>query len=163
VEPAIVEARLEDAGEILTLQRAAFVVEAQEAGDPCIPALLETLEEVRAAIAAPDVLLIAVRDRGRLIGTDRVRLHRRTATIGRLAVAPDRQGRGLGTAMLRHLEDAVRQRVDTLAIFTGSTSLANLRLYRREGYREVRRELRDGPWDTVHLEKAAEIRGGSAG
>lgn len=148
-------ARLEDAGEILTLQRAAFVVEAQQAGDPWIPALLEGLDEVRTVIASPEVLVIAVRDGERLIGTGRVGVHGRRAAIGRLAVAPDRQGRGLGTAMLHHLEDAVRARVDTLAVFTGSTSAANLRLYRREGYREVRRDLHLGPWDTVHLEKPA--------
>lgn len=152
---AIVEAGPEDAGEILTLQRAAFLAEAQQAMDPCIPALTETLEEVRSVIDVPDVLVIAVRDRGRLIGTGRVAVSGRRATIGRLAVAPDRQGRGLGTAMLRHLEHAVRPRVDTLAIFTGSTSVDNLRLYRREGYREVRRLLHPGPWDTVHLEKPA--------
>lgn len=39
-----------DAGELLTLQRAAFVTEAQVYGDPRLPALTETLDELRAAL-----------------------------------------------------------------------------------------------------------------
>ena len=39
---------LDDAGELLTLRRAAFVTEAQQYGDPHIPPLTQTLEELQA-------------------------------------------------------------------------------------------------------------------
>ena len=41
-----------DAGEVLTLQRAAFVTEAQAHGDPALPPLTQTLAELRAATAS---------------------------------------------------------------------------------------------------------------
>ncbi|MER6582469.1 hypothetical protein ABT267_42790, partial [Nonomuraea sp. NPDC001023] len=45
-----------DAGEILTLQRAAYVSEAQLYGDPYIPPLVESLEQVRKAVETGVVL-----------------------------------------------------------------------------------------------------------
>ena len=39
-----------DAGEVLTLQRAAYVTEARAHGDLDLPPLLETLAETRAAL-----------------------------------------------------------------------------------------------------------------
>jgi hypothetical protein len=39
---------VDDAGELLTLRRAAFVTEAQQYGDPHIPPLTQTLEELEA-------------------------------------------------------------------------------------------------------------------
>ncbi|WP_448614769.1 hypothetical protein [Modestobacter sp. URMC 112] len=39
-----------DAGELLTLQRAAFVTEAQVYDDPRLPALVETPDELRSAL-----------------------------------------------------------------------------------------------------------------
>ena len=46
-----------DAGEVLTLQRAAFAVEAQRYRDPFLPPLVEPLESVLAAVVAGDVLV----------------------------------------------------------------------------------------------------------
>jgi hypothetical protein len=54
----IIALGVQDAGELLTLQRAAYVVEAQAHDDPRLPPLTETLAEVRAEIerhAGPQV------------------------------------------------------------------------------------------------------------
>ena len=48
----------EDAGELLTLRRAAFVTEAQVYGDPNIPPLTQTLEELRADLAAEGIVTL---------------------------------------------------------------------------------------------------------
>ncbi|MFC4532914.1 GNAT family N-acetyltransferase [Sphaerisporangium dianthi] len=134
----IERARPEDAGEILTLQRAAYVVEAQLYGDPFIAPLVESLEGVRAAIDSATVLKAV--DGGRIVGAVRGRLGDRAGLIGRLVVAPDRQGLGLGTALMRAIEDEMSSQVKAFDLFTGHLSEGNLRLYRRLGYRETRRE-----------------------
>lgn len=43
------------AGELLTLQRAAYVTEAQAHDDPCLPPLVETLDDLRSVLADPTV------------------------------------------------------------------------------------------------------------
>ena len=120
-----------DAGEILTLQRAAYVGEAM-LYDQFLPPLHETLDEVRAALASDDVAVLGIRDAGRLIGTARIKAN---GEIGRIAVAPDRQHEGLGSTLLREAID----RGGTW-LFTGDRSEGNLRLYRKHGFVETHRE-----------------------
>ncbi|GGL10405.1 GCN5 family acetyltransferase [Sphaerisporangium melleum] len=142
----------DDAGEILTLQRAAYVTEAQLYGDPFIAPLVESLDAVREATKSATVLK-AVED-GRIVGSVRCRRTDRTGLVGRLAVAPDRWGRGLGTALLTAVEGELDGLVDALDLFTGHLSEGNLRLYRRLGYRETRRERLHEHLTMVHLRKA---------
>lgn len=141
-----------DAGEILTVQRAAYVSEAQLYDDPRLPPLTETLAEVSAALAGDTVVLVA-RVGPRLAGVVRARLDGATARIGRLAVAPDLQGRGIGGRLLATVEARLVGRADRLELFTGAHSTANLRLYGRHGYRvSGHRRLDTGPGLT-YLEK----------
>jgi GNAT superfamily N-acetyltransferase len=123
-----------DAGEILTLQRAAYVGEAM-LYDQFLPPLFETLEEIRTVLDS-DTTVIGIRDGARLIGTARVKPD---GEIGRLAVAPDRQHEGLGTRLLL----ATIERGGTW-LFTGDRSESNLRLYRRHGFVETHREPAPG-------------------
>ncbi|MFI9590947.1 GNAT family N-acetyltransferase [Nonomuraea sp. NPDC052265] len=139
-----------DAGEILTLQRAAYVSEAQLYGDPYIPPLVESLEQVRKAVEAA-VVLKAV-DAGRIVGAVRGQLSGTTCLIGRLVVAPDRQGQGLGTALLEALHEQVPE-AEAFDLFTGHLSDGNLRLYRRLGYRETSRERMDDHLTLIHLRR----------
>jgi ribosomal protein S18 acetylase RimI-like enzyme len=132
IEPA----RPADAGEILTVQRAAYLAEAQRYGDPHLPPLTETLDEVRAAIAGDDAVLVA-RDGHRLIGSVRARVADRAGRIGRLAVAPDLHGRGVGRLLLASVEAALAGRVTRFELFTGALSDGNLRLYRAAGYTDL--------------------------
>ncbi len=141
------------AGEALTLQRAAYVTEAQQYDDPHIPPLLETLEALRAGLADPAVVGLGLREGTRLVGAVRCRVEEGVGAIGRLVVAPDRQRTGLGGLLLEAVEQAVRGRVSRLAIFTGERSAGNRRLYAGHGYVEVRRESPPGGITMVHLEK----------
>ncbi|MFD5865293.1 GNAT family N-acetyltransferase [Agromyces sp. NPDC127015] len=137
------------AGELLTLQRAAYVSEAQLYLDAFLPALTQTLDEVRRELRHP--ALGVTLDR-RLVAAVRWTVEGPTAHIGRLVVAPDQQGRGLGTTLLRAAEAA--SGAESFELFTGHLSAANIRLYEREGYREFRRQaLRPGV-ELVHLRKA---------
>lgn len=150
--PGVVRLTVADAGEVLTLQRAAYVPEAQNYGDPALPPLVETLDEVRAALRSPDVVALGVREGGRLLAAVRLRVDDGVAHLGRLAVVPDRQGEGIGSTLLRACEAAVPAAVSEIRLFTGSRSEPTIRLYERFGY------VRGGESDmvthaVVHLAK----------
>jgi ribosomal protein S18 acetylase RimI-like enzyme len=149
---------IDDAGEVLTLQRAAYVPEARAHADLDLPPLLQTLDELLAELGDPSVQAWGRRDAGmRLVAAVRVRLTgapgHRAADIGRLTVAPDRQGRGLGTSLLEAVEQQLPGDVGTLRLFTGENSEANLRLYARLGYVETGRQRAPAGYHLVHLSK----------
>ncbi|SDL12313.1 Ribosomal protein S18 acetylase RimI [Nonomuraea maritima] len=137
-----------DAGEILTLQRAAYVSEAQLYGDPFVPPLVESLEQIRKVVE--DAVVLKALDGARIVGAVRGRVSGTTCRVGRLVVAPDRQGQGVGTALLTALHEQLPE-ATAFDLFTGHLSGGNLRLYRRLGYRETRRERMDDHLTLVHL------------
>ena len=126
-----------DAGELLTLQRACWMQEALANERFDIPALHETLEEVRAWLGEWQVWVARVE--GRLVAAVRARCDPAPPTwdIGRLMIAPDLQGRGLGRALLEFAEAAAPAEVTAYQLFTGGGSAANLRRYKKAGYRPV--------------------------
>ncbi len=140
------------AGEVLTLQRAAYVDEARRYQDPQLPPLTQTLDEVRAELARDDVIGLGVWDGERLVAAARLRIDGPVAHLGRLVVAPDRQGEGIGSALLIACERVLPSSVSEIRLFTGSRSEPTLRLYERYGY--VRRySTPEGTHDLVHLAK----------
>jgi tRNA (guanine37-N1)-methyltransferase len=141
-----------DAGELFTLQRACWVQEQQDNPGVEIPALHETLEDLRGWIAR-DTVLVA-RSAGRLVGAVRADLHERTWEIGRLMVAPDLQGRGLGRVLLQRVEAAAPPEATAYALVTGAGSLRNQKLYKKAGYR-LRGEVEPG---VVRLTKTVSKR-----
>ena len=144
--------RPEDAGEVLTLQRAAFVQEALIYGTPELPPLTQGIDELRAELE--DNLGRVALDATRMVGAVRARLDGPLLLIGRLVIAPDRQGEGIGSTLLAAVERAGRDAGATAAeLFTGSLSAANLRLYEREGYAESERVPGDDGIEQVFLRK----------
>ncbi|GAA1925516.1 GNAT family N-acetyltransferase [Microbacterium aoyamense] len=141
-----------DAGEVLTVQRAAFVQEAQLYDDARIAPLVQTLDELRAELA-DNLGVVAVRG-DRIVGAARAIVSGSTLLIGRIAVAPDEQGEGAGGALLEALERRGRDAGCAEAeLFTGSLSTANLELYRSAGYVESERVDQDDGTAQVFLRK----------
>ena len=138
------------AGELLTLQRAAYVTEAQLYDDIRLPALVQTLDDLVDELAV-STCAAAVAG-ARLVGAVRTRERDGVLHVGRLVVAPDLQGQGIGTRLLLAAEQATKLAQATL--FTGARSAANLRLYRRHGYVESAREQVRPGLELVHLVKA---------
>ena len=149
--PVIGRLSVADAGEVLTLQRAAYVSEAQIYGDPALPPLVQTLPELVAELS--DCLGHKALRGSRLVGAVRSVMDGETLHIGRLTVAPDLQGSGLGTALLAAAEADAGPEVTSAALFTGHLSAGNLRLYERNGYVEERREELKPGLTLVHLRK----------
>lgn len=135
-EPEITIALLntDTAGELLTLRRAAFVTEAQIYGDPNIPPLTQTIDELIADVDRDDVVTLGAWLGHRLVGSVRVELEDGKATLGRLAVAPDLQGQGIGTQMMYAVLPHLPEETTEIWVFTGKDSKQNLAMYQKNGY-----------------------------
>jgi ribosomal protein S18 acetylase RimI-like enzyme len=145
-----------DAGEILTLQRAAFVDEAQAYGDPFILPLTEGLARIEKLLVQEDALVLKAVSGHRVVGVGRASVTGTTGVVGRLAVAPDQRRRGIARALLVRLEEELRLRRPDLAaltLFTGAQSPHNQRLYRALGYAETHRERLADHLVMVHMRK----------
>jgi tRNA (guanine37-N1)-methyltransferase len=127
-----------DAAELMVLQRACWLSEAVANETLDLPAFTEDLDDVRRGIV--EWRTWVVRSRGRLVGSVRARESRDVPgqwEIGRLMVAPDLQGQGTGRYLLEYAESAAPAGTTRLWVNAGSRSTANLRRYRRAGYRVV--------------------------
>ena len=112
-----------DAGELYTLQRACWLQEMEANPGVDIPALRETLDDVRRGVGEWTVRVAREPSSGRLVGAVRGRLDGHGEwDIGRIMVAPDLQGRGLGRALLELVEDLAPADVTTYVLFTGAGS-----------------------------------------
>ena len=129
-----------DAGEILTLQRACWIQEALANDMWDVPALHESLEQVTVDLDVWTTFVL--RSAGRLVGSVRGRLDLLPDgdpewLIGRLMVAPDLQGRGVGRWMLESIEAAAPPDARSIGLITGARSEDNLRMYHRAGFRPL--------------------------
>ena len=123
----------DDLAELVVLQRCCWVQEMLLNDTTDIPALRETHAEVRAWATAWTTLV--VRRQGRLVAAVRGRAEQTRWQVGRLMVAPDLTGRGLGAALLKVIEAEAPASTREFVLFTGRRSQANIRLYERAGYR----------------------------
>lgn len=142
----------EDAGEVLTLQRAAFLAEAQLYRTTDIPPLLESFDELRAEIEAT-YSLGAFRG-SRLVGALRLTVDGPVGWISRVAVAPDQQGQGIASGLLRAIEAAAPPSVQEFRLAAGAKSEANRSMYERRGYRELSRMVDSAGIQLVVMGKA---------
>jgi len=153
-----------DAAELLVLQRACWVREGlAAAGRWVVPPLVEELAEVAAGLGEWTTMVARVRTAegaatgaaggadgsaadsgavgaaaGRLVASVRGRVRPADPSVwevGRLMVAPDLQGRGLGRELLVLAESLAPSAVDDFRLTTGVLEKGNQRFYARSGYR----------------------------
>ena len=126
-----------DAEEVAVLQRACWITEGlANRSWGVLEMICETPDEKRRSFAEWHTWV--VRSGGRLVGSVRARVGIEDPNqweIGRLMVAPDLQGRGIGHALLDYAEAAAPAGTRRFWVNTGAKSTANLRRYRRAGYR----------------------------
>jgi tRNA (guanine37-N1)-methyltransferase len=144
-----------DAGELYTLQRACWLQELEANPGVEIPALRESLDDVRTGLGEWTVRVAREPSSGRLVGAVRGRVEHGEWDIGRVMVAPDLQGRGLGRALLELVEGLAPAEVSTYVLYTGAGSSDNLRMYKKAGFRL--RPDRPAPPGAVVLTK--QVRG----
>ena len=151
----ILPAAVEDAAEILALQKLAYASEAALYGDETLPPLTQTLEQMQSDFERQVVLKAVVDDplhKSTIAGSVRAHLREGTCYIGRLIVHPSAQGRGLGTRLMTAIE-ARFARAARYELFTGDRSMRNLRLYEKLGYTRQRVESLNALTTLVYLEK----------
>jgi len=129
----------EHAGEVLTVQRAAFVAEARVYGTAEIPPLVETLDQLRHELAT--TVTMSAWLGSRLVGAARLTLDGPIGWISRVAVAPDQQGQGIGSGLLGALEGVAPPEVRRFQLAAGHRSRFNLGMYERRGFREFSRHV----------------------
>jgi GNAT superfamily N-acetyltransferase len=123
----------DDAPELLVLQRCCWVEEAIANDTLDIAALHESLDDLKAWL--DEWATWCARASGRLVGAVRARRESSTWEIGRLMVAPDLAGQGLGRWLLRFAESQAPDDVDSITLFTGARSTRNIGIYERAGFR----------------------------
>jgi tRNA (guanine37-N1)-methyltransferase len=149
----LAEATVEDVGELFTLQRAAFFAEAVLNGSVELPPLTQTLDELRRSIG--EGTLLVARSRGRLVGSVRGELLEYDVWyVGRLMVAPDLQGQGLGRLLMAEIESRAPAPARVVQLVTGAASSHNLAFYARHGYHEVARSTDAAGVAIIELEKS---------
>jgi ribosomal protein S18 acetylase RimI-like enzyme len=157
----IQRASVDDAAEILALQKLAYQSEAALTNTYDIPPLTQTLPEMEADLER-QVVLKLVQETGpagpAIVGSVRAYEKESTCHIGRLIVHPDHQNRGLGTRLLREVERAFAGKCARYELFTGHKSARNLYLYGKLGYHEFKRESVNQALTIVFLEQSADHR-----
>ena len=79
--------------------------------------------------------MLVARSHGRLVGAVRGLLRDGDWHVGRLMVAPDLQGGGLGRRCWRRSRREAPAEATSYALFTGAGSKRNQRMYKKAGYR----------------------------
>ncbi len=146
----IERATIADAAEILALIKRAFAPVAEQYESPELPPLTETLGSFRARFR--DHIVLKAVEHGRIVGTIQGVARDDTCFVERLAVDPACQGRGIGRALARRIEELFPH-VARFELFTGHASAETLSLYHSLGYREIRRERVSPRLSLVYLEK----------
>ena len=126
--------------ELVAIQRAGYIIEAQLIGAESLPPLRETPEQVR---ASGETFLGALED-GALLGAVSYRRLGDLVDIHRLVVHPDAFRRGIATALLDAL-DARETSAQRWTVGTGAGNGPALALYERRGFRRTEeRDVGDG-------------------
>lgn len=135
------DAVADDLGELITLQRAAFLAEAHIYGHPRLPPMQETVEEARQVLADPAFRVYVAeidQPRPRIVGSVRAKPVGAITEIGRLATVPDLPGRGIGGSLLQRVHDQPTPTTEEFELYTGARSAGNHRLYAAHGYLPLR-------------------------
>lgn len=143
-------ANMDDSGQILALQRLAYISEAELYNNFSIPPLTETIDKLENDIAEKVVLKVVLNNQ--IIGSVRGFEKDGTCHVGRLMVHPDFQNRGIGRLLLKEIE-ILFSSVERFELFTGDKSEKNLFLYQKVGYKIFKRKKVSAELELIFLEK----------
>ncbi len=146
----ISKAIVDDAVEILELQKQAYLSEAKLNDDYTLPPLTQTIESMINDFGRCTFLKAVLGQR--IIGSVKGYEENGTCYIGRLIVADEHQNQGIGTALLKSIEKELGN-VSRYELFTGKKSEKNIYLYHKNGYRIFREEELNKKTTIVFLEK----------
>lgn len=149
-EIKISRASIDDAYEILKLQKRAYVSEAEIINDFTIPPLHQTFEEILSEFN--NQIFMKALYGNRIVGSVRCYSDKGTCYIGKLIVEPELQNNGLGTMLLETAEKQFPD-VKRYELFTGNMSEKNLFIYAKKGYRIFDSKIVSDKLTLLFLEK----------
>lgn len=147
IEPAV----LQDAEELLALQRLAYQSEAELYGDKFLSPLSQTLSEIREDMKKW-YFLKALSGR-KIVGSVRAYMEGSTCHIGRLCTHPGYQGRGIGRKLMETIEAHFSQ-AGSYQTFAGHKSFRNIFFHQKLGYNITKTEKVNELRSRVYMEKA---------
>ena len=127
----ILQATISDAEEILGLQKLAYRIEAERYNNYSISPLMQTLEEIKDQFN--DQIFLKAVVENMIVGSVRAHEENGTCYIGKLAVHPEMQNKGIGTELMHEIEKYFK--TIRFELFVGSKSENNIHLYKKLGYR----------------------------
>ena len=146
----IEKAKENDLEQILELQYLAYQSEANLFNNKNIPPLKQTITDVLEEFYK-GIILKAVNEKEKIIGSVRAYCENGIVYIGKLMVNPDFQKRGIGTTLLAEIENEYPgQRYE---LFTSTRSVDNIRLYERLGYKIFKYESISQELEFVYMQK----------
>ncbi len=165
------EAGIQDAEDVLKLQKVAYVSEAEIINDFKIQPLTQTIDETIDEFKNQLILKASVTEDNmdrpgsskkqeykKIISSVRGYQKDATCHIGKLIVDPRYQGLGIGKEMMNIVEKHFKE-TSRFEVFTGERSLRNIRLYERMGYRAFRTKKISERLNLVFMEKVLSGRG----
>ena len=129
----ISEATVSDSAEILKLQRAAFISEAELYNDFNLEPLTQTLNSLEEDFK--NYLFLKAEYQNEIVGSVKARETGEFCWIGRLMVAPEFQNRGIGRKLMTEIERAF-PKTKLYLLATGCRSVKNIKLYGSIGYKK---------------------------
>ncbi|RLP10034.1 GNAT family N-acetyltransferase [Propionibacterium australiense] len=126
------EAHAEELADVLDLQKRAFTAVAERVGTMEIAPLTQTMPDIVREFES-GIMLVCEHD-GRIVGSVRAHVHESVAHVGRSIVDPSWQCRGIGTRLMKALENRV-EGCTSYELFTGEEFPEVVRLYEALGYR----------------------------
>lgn len=147
---------MEDAKEILVLQKLCYISEAEIYSDYTISPLVQTIDEIKAQFK--DYFFLKAVESGRIIGSVRARMSNRdTCYIGRLIVHPNFQNQGIGTQLMEMIEE-IFDKCQRWELMTGDKSEKNIIFYEKRGYHKFRAEKLNSNLNLIFFEKFNKIK-----
>jgi ribosomal protein S18 acetylase RimI-like enzyme len=147
----ITKANFEDLPQILNLQKTAYLSEAKLLNNYSIQPLTQTLEEVENEFPKKIILKLTDDKNNEIIGSVRSYEENGCVYVGKLMVHPDYQNKGLGSSLLKAIESYYQNK--TFELYTSSKSEKNINLYKKNGYKEFKREKATDDLEMVFFKK----------
>lgn len=135
---------------IIELQRMCYQENAERYKNYKIPPLTETEDELK-EVLKENTVLIAI-DNNRIVGSIRAKPIHNTCYIGRVIVHPDFQNKGIGSKLMKEIEDSYSN-TERFELFTGYRDEKNLYFYKKNGYKEFKQEIINDTLVYIYLEK----------
>ena len=149
----ITKADFKDLPLILNLQKLAYLSEAKLLNNYSIQPLTQTVQELENEFENHVILKLVEDKNFEIIGSVRAYEEKGRVYIGKLMVHPDYQNKGFGTNLLNTIETFFKNK--SFELFTSSKSEKNLQLYKKNGYKEFKREKISEGLEIIYLEKSS--------